>query len=325
MKALIFPLVCLTLLLTLPTTVCASEKDPFEAILKDYPIGSYFTKNGKACACHASENCVASGKNCNCLRYVTVNGKKIDLLGVQCVGFVRYCQYRLYGAIDYGDTKYRFENLLPSSLSAGKWNAKTAKTYIQKAGIGGHIRIGNHSLIILSVSENGFRSLECNGTTAASACRVFSRSFTWESFYAYYQNAAFRYLNVIRDAYRPTPITTAPPVTTAQTPTTTEAPVTTAPPTTTTQAPITTEAPATTTQAPITTEAPLTTEPPIITDTPMTEESPITPDTPETPDTPIPQLPDVSTPPGAPEVTSQTHLPTPLQLRLPKRDDEDQA
>ena len=37
--------------------------------LDEYPVGSFFTKNGKSCTCHNQNICVESGPRCNCMRY----------------------------------------------------------------------------------------------------------------------------------------------------------------------------------------------------------------------------------------------------------------
>ena len=245
MKRLIASLLTLVLFLALiPVSSVNATPKPAELAdslpLAEYPIGSYFSKNGKACTCHNTQDCIASGKDCNCMRFYPTGSYstcEVDLLGVQCIGFARYCQYRLFGFIDYGDTAYRYENLLGKKLSAYSWTAADAKKYITRAGVGGHIRISTHSIVIMEISENGFVSYECNGKTAASACRIYSRSFTWQSFYNAYGATDWRYLNMPKAEYLPTkkpadqetPSTTAP-VTTV-TPITTEAPITTVAPT----------------------------------------------------------------------------------------------
>ncbi len=209
--------------------------------LDEYPIGSYFTKNGKRCTCHSYNNCIPSGKSCNCMRFWPTGNSydcEIDLLGVQCIGFARFCQYRLFGYIDYGDTADRFTNLLGGRLKAWSWSAADAEYYIKNAGVGGHIRISTHSIIILEVRDEGFVTYECNGKIYGSECLVFSRYFTWESFYEAYGGTAWRYLNIPKEYPAPptiTPSTTAPETTSTPTspvPETTEAPVTTAPITT---------------------------------------------------------------------------------------------
>ncbi len=245
--------------------------------LEEYPIGSYFTKNGKRCTCHNSSNCIASGTSCNCMRFWPTGRAstcEIDLLGVQCIGFARFCQYRLFGFIDYGDTAYRFQNLLGRSLSAGNWSAADAERYIKQAGVGGHIRISTHSIVIVEIRNDGFTTYECNGKTSGSECKVYSRSFTWKSFYQAYGNTTWRYLNMPKSEYLPTEPTpdTTPPVTT-EAPVTTTAPVTTA-------APITTEAPATT-EAPVTALPPEMTEAPPAGSEPPDAEMPLPPDSTE--------------------------------------------
>ena len=164
----------------------------------DHPIGSFFTKNGKACTCHGKGLCIESGLYCNCLRYYPSGDESstIDLLGVQCVAFARMCQYRLFGAIDYGESAVLFKNLLPATLYAGTWNALDAKRYISSASIGAHLRIGGHSMIIMSIGSDGFTTYECNSSSKGKECVVFSRTFTYNEFYSTYKNSDWKYINV---------------------------------------------------------------------------------------------------------------------------------
>ncbi len=246
--------------LLLPSHASAASEGLAQSLpLDEYPLGSYFTKNGKRCTCHNSGNCIASGSACNCMRFWPTGRAstcEIDLLGVQCIGFARYCQYRLFGFIDYGDTAYRFTNLLGGTLKAGNWSAADAEYYIKKAGTGGHIRISTHSIVIADISDTGFTTYECNGKTYGSECRVFARSFTWKSFYQTYGNTTWRYLNMPKEEYLPA----APVPETTQTPETTPTPVTTPVPETV-QTPETTQAPQTTEETPVS-DAPVTTDTP---------------------------------------------------------------
>lgn len=196
--------------------------------LAEYPLGSYFTKNGRRCTCHNAGNCISSGSRCNCMRFWPTGRYatcEIDLLGVQCIGFARFCQYRLFGFIDYADTANRYYNVLGSSLKAGNWSAADAEKYIKQAGVGGHIRISTHSIVLLSISDTGFVTYECNGKASGSECLVFSRTFTWKSFYQAYGNTTWRYLHMPLPDYLPskppatpetiTPVSDTTPISTA--------------------------------------------------------------------------------------------------------------
>jgi hypothetical protein len=92
-----------------------------------YAPGSYFTKNGKSCAnsywdngkCHDHGICVDStNAQCNCMRYWPTGKKstcQVDLLSSQCMGFARYCQWKVYGYHD-GSNKSKFTNLCAISI-----------------------------------------------------------------------------------------------------------------------------------------------------------------------------------------------------------------
>ena len=118
------------------------------------PGSSFFTKNGKACSCHASSNinCVNSPSACNCIRKVTIDGKTVDLLAVQCFGFARYWQQSLFGAFENNTSK--FQKL---SGVSGSLNATNAKSWFTSnkdvLHPGTHIRCYNngHSIIVLDV------------------------------------------------------------------------------------------------------------------------------------------------------------------------------
>ena len=67
--------------------------------LEEYPVGSFFTKNGKSCTCHNQGICVAAkeSKGCNCIRYwPSEKNYEIDLKSSQCWGFAEFCEYRAY-------------------------------------------------------------------------------------------------------------------------------------------------------------------------------------------------------------------------------------
>ena len=211
--------VILSCALILPSFKLRSFALTLPTPLKDHPIGSYFTKNGKSCTCHGKGNCIPSGSDCNCLRYYKYKGKTYDLLGVQCIGFARMCQLRLFGYFDYGSDKDKFINLAGKKLYANEYSLSEIKKYIVKSPMGTHMRIGGHSIIILSADEKGFTTYECNGKTKGSECKIFSRTFTYEEFYRQYSSSTLHYLNFPKeisknDSTTPLHTTKAPIVTT---------------------------------------------------------------------------------------------------------------
>ena len=156
--------------------------------LAKYPVNSFFSKNGKSCTCHNKGICVEahSYSGCNCMRYYPSESKcEIDLLSSQCMGFARFCEWVLYGSIDYNNPDYT--NAFGGNLESGKWSASKLKSYIQKAGAGGHLRTGSgHSLFVINVNSTGFITYEANKSVWGGMCQVYTRTWTWESFYKKY-------------------------------------------------------------------------------------------------------------------------------------------
>ncbi len=145
----------------------ATIADRIDEALTLYPSGSYFTKNGKACSsCHKADvDCVANGSNCNCLRYITIDGKKVDLLAVQCFGYARYWQQVLFGCTEANTSKFQ-------KLSGPGGNLSYTKLHVwlynnqDSLHPGTHLRVrnGNHSVVLLDFNfEQGtITFIECN-------------------------------------------------------------------------------------------------------------------------------------------------------------------
>lgn len=165
----------------------------------DYPVGSFFSQNGKACTCHVVGGCVTNTKaGENCIRYwPNKTNRQVDLCGVQCMGFARFCQWRLYGTHDYSNST-DFYNAFGKKLAAGSWTANTVKNTFTEVGAGGHIRTGaGHSLFVISVTSTGFVTYECN--TNAKDCKIYTRQWTWASFYSYAGSRELLYYNMPRN------------------------------------------------------------------------------------------------------------------------------
>lgn len=199
-KYILCLLLCAILLVpTAPAKEACAYTDGFILIgdvsipFAEYMPGTYFTKNGTACTCHnnASVNCVANGVYCNCTRYVTVEGKQIDLLAVQCIGFARYCFYRIFGFIDHPQLS---SNLYynAGSLSYGQVTATSVKQLFSALKPGAHIRFNlaasQHSVILLSQFDGGFTVYQCNSGgngIPQENCIISTKTYTWESFASY--------------------------------------------------------------------------------------------------------------------------------------------
>lgn len=169
----------------------------------DYPVDSFFTKNGKSCTCHNQNICVESGPNCNCMRYWPTGVKstcQVDLLSSQCMGFARFCMWRTYGYFDAGSGSSKCYNVFGGQLTSGKWSANILKNYFTSAGPGGHLRTGSgHSLYVISVSSTGFITYEANKSKTGSNCIVYTRTWTWDSFYSTYSSRGLVYYNIPSD------------------------------------------------------------------------------------------------------------------------------
>lgn len=180
--------------------VSAGYEGPYTTVgdvtmpLEEYMPGSYFTKDGGPCDCHYSSsiNCVESGSRCNCLRYVTYDGKRVDLQAVQCIGFARYVFMRLFGFPDTYGNDHLYHSL--GSLDRGEVTTAAVKELLSEAKPGAHIRFklanSQHSVIILSKSESGFTVYHCNAGGEGidrPECVVTTKAYTWASFadYAY--------------------------------------------------------------------------------------------------------------------------------------------
>ncbi|MBO4356238.1 MAG: bacterial Ig-like domain-containing protein [Clostridia bacterium] len=163
-----------------------------------YPVGSFFTYNGKSCTCHGRNTCVSNPSDCNCIRYwPNKSNRQVDLAAVQCYGFARFCMWYAYGYYDNTNKTY---NAFGGSLSAGKWSANTIKNIFLEVGPGGHLRTGSgHSLFVISVSTSGFITYECNKSRTGHNCEIYTRSCTWDTFYSTYGSRDMLFYNIPKD------------------------------------------------------------------------------------------------------------------------------
>lgn len=194
-RGLALLLVAITVISLIPASVQeveAAENITINGIDIGYGDGNYFTKSGKSCKnnywsngrCHKNGVCTAATHSqCNCLRIVTVNGKKIDLCASQCFGFARYCQLIVYGT---------FDALTPSKFRtiAGitSVTANNIREALQDAAPGTHVRTKTtkkgygHSFVIISVSSTGVIICEANKD---GYCRISTASYTWQGLATY--------------------------------------------------------------------------------------------------------------------------------------------
>lgn len=142
------------------------------ATLTEYPIGTKFPDP-------ASE----SSKTFT----LTIDGRKVSMLSMQCQAYARYIQVKLYGGHD-GETAYQndYVNILPEvigskTVAPGKLTADTLKKAVTTAGPGAHIRTEGkqHSMLIAEVSDTGFVVLEAN---ADGKMTIAKTEYTWQDY-----------------------------------------------------------------------------------------------------------------------------------------------
>ena len=134
-----------------------------------YGPGTYFSKNGSPCTvCNNSSSidCLNNGTNCNCLRYVVINGTTVDLQAVQSKGYARYWQQMLFGVNE--------TNTLSFLKITSPGNVSFTKLYVwlynnqEALHPGTHLIVenGNTSIVLLDFeldTENATVTyIECN-------------------------------------------------------------------------------------------------------------------------------------------------------------------
>jgi len=168
--------------------------------LADHMPGTFFTKNGAACTCHFSVDCIANPSNCNCMRYYPTgdpNTCEIDLMAVQCFGFSRLVFYKCFGFIDQAQNADKYHSV--GSLSAAQMSATNAKNLLMQAKAGAHVRLARgHSVSILTVDADFLVVYHGNSGgdgVASASCVVSTKRYTWAEF-AEYASAGILYVNM---------------------------------------------------------------------------------------------------------------------------------
>ena len=144
-----------------------------------YGPGEYFSTTGKACKCHGRHTC-GEAPDCTCIE---VSG------ACQCYGFAMWCQEKLFGYNDRSK-KEKFDKLPAlSNAQMGKDGSGLKEYLYGVAKPGSHIRTsGNqHSMLIMSIDENGFRVAQANGQKNEEYkglvnCRIGTKYYTWQEY-----------------------------------------------------------------------------------------------------------------------------------------------
>lgn len=131
--------------------------------LKEYPVGSYFTKNGMPCDDH--DSCDWSVDNCNCVNFDR---------SIQSMGFAKYVYFTVTGkhvndnkiGVD-ADLTPQTANIELANLPEGAYIAVT-----QKNGV-------PFQMAKISSDDNG---ITVYGANYGGGCKVSVLTFTWEQF-----------------------------------------------------------------------------------------------------------------------------------------------
>lgn len=186
----------------------SSGKIVVNGVALDYSLGQYFTDNGKACtSCHGGHigNYATNESYCNCKCTAVINGRTVKLGAIQCYGFARYVQSKVYGYNSYENAS-RFRTISGSSVKAGSLTASKIKSLINSAGVGAHIRTAGsaHSMIVTNITSSGFTVIQANGTNNDNYsgyynCRIGKTTYTWSSYVSStYGSRGLQYIEVFK-------------------------------------------------------------------------------------------------------------------------------
>lgn len=143
-----------------------------QQLLRTFPDGSYYSKDGKACTCH--KRCTYSS-NCNCIKYDSSS---------QCMAFAKYCFY-VYNDKNIPDCS-------GVSSSTVTLTEKNLQSYLKKIGNQAYVRgttssDRGHSVFITGFSETEVYIYDANYT---GNCKVSCTSLSYKDFLA-----RIKYLN----------------------------------------------------------------------------------------------------------------------------------
>jgi len=153
------------------TVVSASAIQPVSDAVIDQRInelnnllgGKYFTVNGTVCPSWKGDNHGCS--NCNVNNVIkakwfknifgTIKPSQMFLNGgMSCMGFVEFAEWYIY-RVNNSDTVQR-------TKQTKYVNGFNYNTISQNAHIGDYIRVGGHSVILISADKSGINVLDCN-------------------------------------------------------------------------------------------------------------------------------------------------------------------
>ena len=149
------------------TSASASQSLPFS----EYPVGSYFSNNGRACT-HHGQGCDTAYGTCGCKSFAN---------SIQCMGFARYAFAHYVGRSTWDSTGHA-----KGTLSYP--NEEEVKALIQSLDAGAYLRLtsvnkdsnGNfieHSFVVLRSNSNNVTVYEAN---FSGPCKVGMRTLTYK-------------------------------------------------------------------------------------------------------------------------------------------------
>lgn len=143
--------------------------------LAEYPNGSYYTKNGKACSgCHkwCNWNKLTNGdEQCNCIVFDSSS---------QCVAFAKYVYYKTHGTHWTTDKRVYVRDTLDGNAYKSYLLDKPAGTYIYC-----YTKNDNeHIMSVAKTSSTGITIYDANNNMGD--CRVRYTYYKWDDFAANY-------------------------------------------------------------------------------------------------------------------------------------------
>ena len=163
-----------------------------DQILREFPVGSYFSKTGKPCTCHGKCDWLHDGCECISVYDDPETGKEVWLYSIQCMGFSHMCFYKIFGFMGttaYPNNASKYYSL--GSLSTSEMTVSNVKKLFSKAKTGADIRVKGHSMVFLKQDEDYIWILQANWD---SPCLIDMRKWSWEDFTARYKNKGVEYV-----------------------------------------------------------------------------------------------------------------------------------
>ena len=174
------------------TVVSGNSGITIAGISIGYGDGDYFTKNGRSCAnsyfsngrCHKNGICEdATDEHCNCMRYwPSISNCQVDLLASQCLGFSRFCEWKVYGCFDTGIEDSNFRKLT-GSVASNDCTESFIKGLLKNCEPATHLRLGGtHSITVVYANDAQVYWVDCNSD---GYCKVVEHYQNWNDFASY--------------------------------------------------------------------------------------------------------------------------------------------